>query len=379
MHRISSTLVTFISIGLASASCSQATKYGDYMPFKEMRAAQAAETTDSPLMGHVDTSFAPVSGRETALPWKDGQDINYVRTGDGRICFHRTRSNEWKSDRIQPDEQKVREAVKSNKYLFEHSQTFVIQARKTLDDVTEKTLWPEKVPSDIDEAKVSVVSDKMVDNALHMHNTPGERVELDIELCGKAPTLDASVRFLTLTVLESSIQDAPGLYIWVVDGAGGATDPGGTTAAETSGSGAATPVAPIGAAISGNLIEVMTAAGNYSTFLKLVEADGMTDQLKGGGPFTVFAPTDRAIATLRHDAVARVINDKKALDEFVRGHIATKAYGRDLLESAGSTDVTMMDSTVKVRFKSGHLKVGTSTLTSDQGATNGVLWAMDVP
>src|SRR5918994_439428 len=35
-----------------------------------------------------------------------------------------------------------------------------------------------------------------------------------------------------------------------------------------------------------------------STFFKAVRQSGLTDTLKGGGPFTVFAPTDEAFAKL---------------------------------------------------------------------------------
>ena len=47
-----------------------------------------------------------------------------------------------------------------------------------------------------------------------------------------------------------------------------------------------------------DIVETATAAGDFTTLLAAVEAAGLVDTLKGDGPFTVFAPTDDAFATL---------------------------------------------------------------------------------
>jgi uncharacterized surface protein with fasciclin (FAS1) repeats len=47
-----------------------------------------------------------------------------------------------------------------------------------------------------------------------------------------------------------------------------------------------------------NLLEVATANGNFKTFTEVVEKAGLSDTLRGAGPYTVFAPTDQAFAEM---------------------------------------------------------------------------------
>lgn len=51
-------------------------------------------------------------------------------------------------------------------------------------------------------------------------------------------------------------------------------------------------------AASRNLIETAAANDTFKTFSRAVEHAGMSDTLKGPGPFTVFAPTDAAFRKL---------------------------------------------------------------------------------
>src|SRR5579859_38896 len=47
-----------------------------------------------------------------------------------------------------------------------------------------------------------------------------------------------------------------------------------------------------------DIVETAVAAGNFKTLAAALQAAGLVDTLKGGGPFTVFAPTDEAFAKL---------------------------------------------------------------------------------
>ena len=52
-----------------------------------------------------------------------------------------------------------------------------------------------------------------------------------------------------------------------------------------------------------NLIVLANANGSFKTLIKALTAAGLIDTLQGDGPFTIFAPTDAAIAKLPQDAV----------------------------------------------------------------------------
>jgi len=51
-------------------------------------------------------------------------------------------------------------------------------------------------------------------------------------------------------------------------------------------------------AMTGDIVDVAMADGHFKTLCTALKAAGWVDQLKGKGPFTVFAPTDEAFAKL---------------------------------------------------------------------------------
>jgi hypothetical protein len=47
-----------------------------------------------------------------------------------------------------------------------------------------------------------------------------------------------------------------------------------------------------------DIIDTAVGAGNFKTLATALKSAGLVDVLKGAGPFTVFAPTDKAFAKL---------------------------------------------------------------------------------
>jgi len=75
-----------------------------------------------------------------------------------------------------------------------------------------------------------------------------------------------------------------------------------TSPATTSPSMAATtPAASSPPAAAGTLVEVAAANPDFTTLVAAVKAAGLVDTLNGPGPFTVFAPTNKAFAALPAD------------------------------------------------------------------------------
>ena len=52
-----------------------------------------------------------------------------------------------------------------------------------------------------------------------------------------------------------------------------------------------------------DIVETAQGAGTFQTLRTAVDAAGLGDSLADGGPFTVFAPTDDAFATLPQETV----------------------------------------------------------------------------
>ena len=57
--------------------------------------------------------------------------------------------------------------------------------------------------------------------------------------------------------------------------------------------------APVHAASKPDVVDTAVAAGSFKTLAAALQAAGLVDTLKGQGPFTVFAPTDRRSRSFR--------------------------------------------------------------------------------
>ena len=81
------------------------------------------------------------------------------------------------------------------------------------------------------------------------------------------------------------------------------------------------------AAQAGDIVETAEYVGGFNGFLRVLEAAGMVEMLKGGGPFTVFAPTDEAFAKLPRGAVARLLaqENRDRLKTVIEAHIVKDA------------------------------------------------------
>jgi len=55
------------------------------------------------------------------------------------------------------------------------------------------------------------------------------------------------------------------------------------------------------AASKADIVDTAVAAGSFKTLAAALTAAGLVETLKGAGPFTVFAPTDKAFAALPAD------------------------------------------------------------------------------
>ncbi|MGD2123206.1 MAG: fasciclin domain-containing protein [Gemmatimonadota bacterium] len=74
-----------------------------------------------------------------------------------------------------------------------------------------------------------------------------------------------------------------------------------------------------------DIVQTARGAEIFNTLLTAVEAAGLTDVLKGEGPFTVFAPTDAAFAAIDADALNALLADQEALTSVLTYHVVPGA------------------------------------------------------
>ncbi|MBC7781316.1 MAG: fasciclin domain-containing protein [Proteobacteria bacterium] len=126
-------------------------------------------------------------------------------------------------------------------------------------------------------------------------------------------------------------------------------------------------------------VDVVTTAAqapNFTLLSKAIQQAGLTETLKGTGPFTVFAPTDEAFKRLPAGALEKllanpeqlrsvltyhVVSGRVASGEFKNGAVKT-VQGAPLTVSRAGTFVIVDEATV---------------IQPDIAATNGIIHAVD--
>jgi uncharacterized surface protein with fasciclin (FAS1) repeats len=128
-----------------------------------------------------------------------------------------------------------------------------------------------------------------------------------------------------------------------------------------------------------DIVQTAAAAGSFKTLAAALDAGGLTETLKGKGPFTVFAPTDEAFAKLPAGTVEEllkpenreklrgiltyhVVPNKASAATVVKAKALKTVNGKSLAVSAGKTGV----------------KVGEANVVkTDIEARNGVIHVID--
>jgi uncharacterized surface protein with fasciclin (FAS1) repeats len=112
---------------------------------------------------------------------------------------------------------------------------------------------------------------------------------------------------------------------------------------------------------------------------KLVEAlntAGLTEQLKGKGPFTLLAPSDAAFAKMPKAELDALMKDKAKLADVLKMHIIEGAITSEAL--AKMKEVKTLNGTLPVVFKDGELTIaGVKVSKGEHTATNGLIRGVD--
>lgn len=139
-----------------------------------------------------------------------------------------------------------------------------------------------------------------------------------------------------------------------------------------------TPVPSPTPAPAGDIVEVATEAGSFTTLLAAVEAAGLVETLQGEGPYTVFAPTDDAFAALPEGTLEALLADPEALASILLYHVVPGAVTSD--QVVGLTEATSVEgSPIAISVADGVVTLnGTAdVVTADVAASNGVIHVID--
>jgi len=129
---------------------------------------------------------------------------------------------------------------------------------------------------------------------------------------------------------------------------------------------------------AGNIVEVATEAGAFSTLLAAAEAAGLVDTLTGDGPYTVFAPTDDAFAALPDGTVEGLLEDPEALADILLYHVVPgEVFAADVVDLSSATSAQGGEITIDVVDGGVVLNGTANVVTTDVDASNGVIHIID--
>ncbi len=128
-----------------------------------------------------------------------------------------------------------------------------------------------------------------------------------------------------------------------------------------------------------NLVDTAAANGSFKTFGKALESAGLSDTLRGAGPFTIFAPTDAAFDKLPAGRLDNLLKpeNKKELVSLLNYHVIN---GRRMVADVGKweTAKTVNGQPAPIKMTNGKVSIDGALVTSaDIGSSNGVLHGID--
>ena len=122
-----------------------------------------------------------------------------------------------------------------------------------------------------------------------------------------------------------------------------------------------------------DIVETAVAAGSFDTLAGLLKQAGLVKTLKGKGPYTVFAPTDKAFAKVPKATLDTLAKDKAKLRSVLHYHVAKGKLTASKVVKRTSIK-TLNGQRVRVRVRDGKVFVGGARVTTpDVAASNGVI------
>ena len=128
-----------------------------------------------------------------------------------------------------------------------------------------------------------------------------------------------------------------------------------------------------------DIVDTAVAAGNFKTLAAALKAADLIETLKGKGPFTVFAPTDKAFGKLPKGTVEELLKpeNKEKLTSILTYHVVPgRVMAADVVKLSEAK--TVQGSKAKIRVTDRKVYVDEAQVTAtDIKAGNGVIHVID--
>jgi transforming growth factor-beta-induced protein len=131
-------------------------------------------------------------------------------------------------------------------------------------------------------------------------------------------------------------------------------------------------------AAPGDIVEIASGDGHFTTLVTALNAAGLVETLKGEGPFTVFAPTDSAFAKLPPGTVESLLQDVPTLKNILLYHVVPGKFMAADVAGMKKAATALGDSVSIMVMPDGTVMVGDADIVvTDIQAKNGVIHVID--
>lgn len=128
-----------------------------------------------------------------------------------------------------------------------------------------------------------------------------------------------------------------------------------------------------------DIVDTAAAAGSFKTLAKALQAADLVTTLKGAGPFTVFAPTDQAFASLPAGTLENLLKpeNKAKLQRILTYHVVPgKVMAADVVKLQSAKAVS--GDTLRIATRNSGVTVDNANVVkTDIAATNGIIHVID--
>jgi uncharacterized surface protein with fasciclin (FAS1) repeats len=136
-----------------------------------------------------------------------------------------------------------------------------------------------------------------------------------------------------------------------------------------------------GSAQAKNIVETAASTGKFETLIAAAKAAGLADALSGGGPLTVFAPTDDAFSKLPSGTVESLLKpeNKDKLIAILKYHVVGRKLTSNMLPGR-AIHVKPLNTTYRLTVEKSGAGVtidGANVLSADIRADNGYIHVID--
>jgi uncharacterized surface protein with fasciclin (FAS1) repeats len=129
-----------------------------------------------------------------------------------------------------------------------------------------------------------------------------------------------------------------------------------------------------------DIVDTALNNGQFNTLVAALQTAGLTDTLKGAGPYTVFAPTDEAFKKLPAGTLESLLKpeNKQQLVELLTYHVVAGKVSSKSVTGKTATPTSVEGDTLAIDGTGKNVMVDNAAVTkADVAASNGVIHVID--